>query len=285
MAQDSLRLQQLVDYLCCHIEEKAVVFCIFRLKQLDGKRLLKPWTNMEGLLTMHAWKRHPPIVEAVIHPESLLSKAIFDILFSFFPDPKATIAFQVAKDKGMKWAVERMDSWAKEGQRRGALCSKRTPCLIVDALSRTAAKTAKQVFDLPMDEVVEWVAQQEGVPPKHMLLQNGPLPRSPAAYKPVQAAAGALDAPLPRPSQASSAPQVTVMLPSHTSAQSSSSPSASSIGPAAAPAARRLPTSQPGFIPSSEVHSARHVRLSCLARKVTLSNLWDKLPALAGLEA
>ncbi|PRQ76525.1 hypothetical protein AAT19DRAFT_11943 [Rhodotorula toruloides] len=164
----------------------------------------------------------------------------------------------------MKWAVERMDSWAKEGQRR--------------------AKPAKQVFDLPMDKVVEWVAQQEGVPPKLTLTQNGPLPPPPAAYKPLQAAIDTLDAPLPRPSQPSSAPQATVMLPSPTSPQSSSSPSVSSVGQVAAPAAPRPPTSQPGFIPSSQVPSARQVRLSNLAPKVTLSNLLDKLPALVGLE-
>ncbi|GAA6056119.1 hypothetical protein NBRC10513_006966 [Rhodotorula toruloides] len=254
MSQENLTLQQLVDYLCCHIEEKDVVFLRSTASSCSTARDC----------SSHSWKRHPPIVEAVIHPESLLSKFIFDLVFSFFPDPKATIAYQVAKDEGMKWAVERMDSWAKEGQRR--------------------AKPAKQVFDLPMDKVVEWVAQQEGVPPKLTLTQNGPLPPPPAAYKPLQAAIDTLDAPLPRPSQPSSAPQATVMLPSPTSPQSSSSPSVSSVGQVAAPAAPRPPTSQPGFIPSSQVPSARQVRLSNLAPKVTLSNLLDKLPALVGLE-
>lgn len=123
MVPERLSTQELVDYL--------IVFVVYRLRQMEKEGLLDPWKDTEGLLTNRAsicrftdalrrvldvnahpppladsWKRHPPVVEAVIHPESPLTKFIFDLVFSFFPDPKSTVAYQVAKDQGMKWAVE-----------------------------------------------------------------------------------------------------------------------------------------------------------------------------------
>lgn len=297
MPPDQLTKQQLVDYLCHHLEESDVVYSVFRLQQMKAAGLLEPWTGMEGLLTNRAsrhsilksssnyadplrlrrrpdsWKRHSPLVEAVIHPDSLLRRMLFDLVFSFIPDPKATIAYQVAKDNGMSWAVKRMESWAREGQRRGTY--RRAPRLgtHADFNMRTTAHTAKRLFNLPMDKVVDWVQQQRNVPPQHELTQNGPLPPRPAAlYAPAsdQSAARTNDAPpAPRPPP----PPIPVLSLLSPSPESQSLPTPSPALPAPAQPTNvgpRVGTS--GSDISSQDKALRQVRLSIKASKVSPKN-------------